>query len=110
MSDDKANSGRLDPPPDKYCQPSAMNLVALLQGVDSIVTGMWSLVHIESFQWITGRKTDLWLVRTSGILLSVIGSVLVLAATRDQVNFPLVFLGTASAAGLIAIETVYVFK
>ena len=87
-----------------------MNLVALVQGGYFIVTGMWSIVHIESFQWITGRKTDLWLVKTAGILLTVIGSVLVLATTRDQINLPVVVLGTASAAGLIAIEAVYVFK
>ena len=87
-----------------------MNLVALVQGGYFSVTGMWSLVHIESFQWITGRKTDLWLVKTSGVLLTVIGSVLMLAATRDQVSFPVVLLGIASAAGLIAIEIVYVIK
>ena len=87
-----------------------MNLVALLQGSYFIVTGMWSLVHIESFQWVTGRKTDFWLVNTAGILLTVIGSGLLLAATRDKVTPPLMLIGAASAAGLIAIELVYVLQ
>jgi hypothetical protein len=88
----------------------AMSLVALVQGSFFIATGLWPLVHMESFQWVTGRKTDLWLVKTTGVLLAVIGSGLTLAATANQITVPLAIIGMASAAGLIAIELVYVFK
>jgi hypothetical protein len=87
-----------------------MNLIALVQGSFFLVTGVWPFIHIESFQWVTGRKTDLWLVKTVGVLLAVIGAGLLLAAMSNQVTSSLGLIGAGSAAGLIAIELNYVFK
>ena len=39
----------------------------MAQGVYYVVSGAWPLVHIDSFQKVTGRKTDLWLVHTVGL-------------------------------------------
>jgi hypothetical protein len=41
-----------------------------------LVSGLWPLVHLQSFLTVTGPKTDLWLVKTLGVLISVIGAVL----------------------------------
>ena len=39
-----------------------------------LATGLWPLFNIESFQQVTGPKTDLWLVRTVGVLVDLIQS------------------------------------
>jgi len=41
---------------------------------------VWSLVHRRSFERVTGRKRDYWLVRTVGTLAVAIGTALGLAA------------------------------
>ena len=33
------------------------------------ITALWPLVHISSFIWVTGPKTDIWLVKTVSVLL-----------------------------------------
>jgi hypothetical protein len=84
--------------------------VALLQGVFYLVTGLWPLVHLQSFLTVTGPKTDLWLVKTLGVLISVIGAVLSMAGAQRSVTRELALLGGGSAAGLTAIEVIYVAR
>lgn len=68
------------------------------------------MVHIDSFQKVTGRKTDLWLVKTVGLLLGAIGAGLIIAASSRQFAPGIVFIAMASAAALLCIELVYVIK
>ena len=42
----------------------SISWVALAQGLYYVISGGWSLVDIDSFQRLTGRKTDLLLVKT----------------------------------------------
>ncbi len=86
------------------------NSVALLQGVFYLVTGLWPLLHIQSFLKVTGPKTDLWLVKTLGVLISVIGVVLGSAGVQRSVNRDLALLGGGSAAALTAIDVIYVAR
>jgi hypothetical protein len=83
---------------------------AIVQGAYYVVTGLWAIVHIESFQKITGPKTDIWLVKTVGLLLAVIGTGLLLAAYRQQFDPALMVVAMGSAASLLAVELVYVAK
>lgn len=50
-----------------------LSVVAALQGLFYLATGVWPLIHIDSFLAVTGSKTDLWLVYTVGLLVSVVG-------------------------------------
>jgi hypothetical protein len=84
--------------------------LAFLQGAYFLVSGAWALVHIESFQKVTGPKTDLWLVRTVGLLLVAIGGGLILAAATRQLAPGIVLIAMGSAAALLLIEIVYVLK
>jgi hypothetical protein len=43
--------------------------VAVAHGVFNVVGGLWPLVHLRSFEWVFGPKTDVWLQRTTGGLL-----------------------------------------
>lgn len=68
------------------------------------------MVHIESFQKVTGPKADLWLVKTVGLLLVGIGAGLIVAALRQQFDPAIIVIAIASAAALVAVEIVYVLK
>jgi hypothetical protein len=74
------------------------------------VTGLWPLLHIQSFLKVTGPKTDVWLVKTLGVLISVIGAVLGMAGVQQSVTREIALLGGGSAAGLTAIEVIYVAR
>lgn len=87
-----------------------MIAMAFLQGVYLTVSGVWPLIRIDSFQRVTGAKTDLWLVKTVGLLLVAIGVGLILASARQAFDAPIVFVAMASAAALLAIELVYVSR
>lgn len=84
--------------------------MALTQRPYYLVSGAWSVVHIDSFQRVTGRKADLWLVKTVGLLLVAIGGGLILAGVGRGFVPGLVFIAMASAAALLVIELVYVLK
>ena len=81
--------------------------LALLQGVFYVATGLWPLFDIDSFQMVTGPKADLWLVRTVGVLVTVIGAVLLFAARGRRVSDEIVLLAVGSALGLAMIDLVY---
>ena len=83
-------------------------MIAKLQGGYYLATGIWPLVSMRSFEAITGPKTDKWLVKTVGVLVSVIGATLWVGATQRQIRPELKLLATCSAAGLAAIDIVYV--
>ncbi|QCR22242.1 hypothetical protein [Pontibacter sp. SGAir0037] len=81
--------------------------IALCQGLYWTVPGVWPLIHMPSFIWVTGPKVDLWLVRTVSILLVVIGLVLLFAAVRRRVTPEIKWLGIGGAAGMAYIDFYY---
>lgn len=85
-------------------------LVVLVQGIYFLASGIWPILHMESFLRVTGPKTDLWLVKTVGILLAVIGAVLILAQVNAEVNTSMIVLAIGSALSLALVEFVYVTK
>ncbi len=84
--------------------------VALGQGVYYLFTGVWPLLDIRTFQMVTGPKADLWLVKTVGVLITVIGGVLMLAGWRRRTTKEMTTLALGSAAGLMGIDAVYVAR
>lgn len=83
-------------------------IVARVQGWFYVATGVWPIVDIDSFQRVTGPKIDLWLVRTVGVLVAVIGATLLVAARQRSLDRPVIVLAIASALGLASIDVVYV--
>ncbi len=84
--------------------------LALTQGAYFLVTGIWPLLSIRTFQKITGPKHDLWLVKTVGVLVGVIGLVITLSGVRGRATTGERLLAVGSAAGLAAIDVVYVLR
>src|SRR5947208_2053294 len=75
---------------------SALGWIALIQAVYFLFTGLWPILHIRSFMKVTGPKQDLWLVRTVGVLVTVIGMSLAVAVWRDQGNAAMLTLAMGS--------------
>jgi hypothetical protein len=83
-------------------------VTATIQGGYYLLTGIWALVDIYSFQLVTGPKTDLWLVRTVAVLIAVSGAVLLAAAYRRRISPEIFLLAVGQAIGLMAIDIIYV--
>jgi hypothetical protein len=81
--------------------------LALIQGLFYLVTGVWPLLNIESFQAVTGPKTDLWLVRTVGVLIAVVGVVLLLSYRSRRITDEVIVLAAGCALGLAGIDLIY---
>src|SRR5512141_1763548 len=84
--------------------------VAVVQGIYFFITGIWPILSMKTFLLITGPKTDLWLVKTVGLILAVIGGVLLYAQMTGTINMPVILLAIGSAVALTLIETIYVIK
>lgn len=87
--------------------PDLASAVAAGQGAFYLATGVWPLVHDRSFQAVTGPKVDVWLVKTVGSLVAVVGGVLLAAGLRRSVPAELRVIAAGSAAALAAIDLVY---
>jgi hypothetical protein len=80
--------------------------VAIAQGVWNVATGVWPILHLRSFEAVSGRKRgkrDKWLVKTTGALIACIG----LELLRSSRTKPARVLGLTTAASLAAIEIFY---
>lgn len=84
-----------------------MRRVSLAQGLFYVVTGLWPVVHLRSFEAVTGKKRDTWLVQTTGALIAAVGAALVVGAFERRSRTGKV-LGIASAAALGAADLVFV--
>jgi hypothetical protein len=98
---------------------SLHNWICWAQGIYFLLTGLWPLVSIRTFQLVTGKKTDHlvtgseadhWLVNTVGALVIAIAIVFLSAAWSRRENVDVAFLGISAAIALIAIDVVYVAR
>jgi len=89
-----------------------------MQGAYFLATGIWPLVSVESFQMVTGPKTDHlgtemgdhWLLITVGVLITVVAVPLLTAACRRVLHAEVILLAIGSALGLTEIEIIYVWR
>jgi hypothetical protein len=79
-----------------------------VQGVYYLVSGVWPLVSMDTFLAVTGPKTDLWLVRTVGALITLIAIVLLIAASRQDRWTEIGVLAVGSASVLFATDVIHV--
>jgi hypothetical protein len=83
------------------------SLAPALQGSIYIVSGLWPVVHLRSFEKVTGPKVDGWLVKTVGGLLAVIGASLIAGGVMQRPGRALRMLGVGSASVLALIDVIY---
>lgn len=68
-----------------------------------MTTGIWPVLHMRSFEAVTGPKRERWLVKTMGLFIAAVG--VALGTTRD-----VRVLGITTAAALCACDVVYAGK
>jgi hypothetical protein len=82
--------------------------VARAQGNYDVVTGVWPLLSMRSFEAVLGPKVDRWLVRTVSGLLLGIGTA---QASTDWAALPVVRRLSAMTAGtLLAVDATYALR
>ena len=81
--------------------------VAAVQGVSYVLGGAWPLLHMRSFEAVTGPKVDDWLERTTAGIMVAIGAAELWAARRDEVTPALAAIGAGSAATLGIVSAFY---
>ncbi len=80
----------------------------LFHAAYDLVTGIWPVFGIESFQKVSGRKTDIWLVKTVTLLILVVGATIGAAGVRKRVTPEIAGLAIGSSAALTTIDVIYV--
>src|SRR3954449_7336072 len=93
-------------------------ILCWVQGVYYLVTGVWPLVSVRTFQAVTGRKTDNWtgregdhfLLYTVAVLIVAISLGILGAAVRGQPTPETALLAVASIVALTAIDVIFVAR
>jgi len=80
------------------------------EGSYYLATGLWPIIHMTSFEAITGPKVDDWLVRMVGLLAAVIGATLLVAARQETRAREIHVLAIGSAVAFAAIDTWYALR
>jgi hypothetical protein len=89
---------------------ASLTVLGIVHGAYLFLTGLWPIIHMESFVAVTGPKTDYWLVRTVGMLAFFIGSGLLIAGIKKHIPFPLIVIAAGSALGFLLIDIIYVLE
>jgi hypothetical protein len=93
--------------------------LAWTQGMYFLITGVWPIVSVETFEIVTGKKTDHlvtgregdhWMLNTISALIIAIALVLLSAAWRKRITIDAALLAVASGLALTVIDVVYVTR
>lgn len=90
----------------EHAEPLASGL-AVTQGVFYLAMGLWPIVHLRSFEAVTGPKLEGGWVKTVGALIAVVGGTLLAAGLRRRVHPELISLAAGSAVSLAAVDVIY---
>jgi hypothetical protein len=77
-------------------------------GIYYLVTGIWPVVSLTTFEWVTGPKKDGWLVKMVGLLAAVIGLSVLRTTGKGARPDPALVVGAPVA--FAAIDTFYVAR
>lgn len=83
-----------------------MSLTLTIQGWFYLLTGLWPIFHMRSFETVTGPKTDKWLVRTVALMISCSGIIFI----RFHETEAALWLAIINALCLSAIDIYYSIK
>jgi len=86
------------------------SLVSAAHAAYYVPFSIWGLLHRRSFEWVTGKKNDYWLVRVVCLLLITVGGVIGRAGRNNRVTPEIEALAIGSSASLAMIDVVYVSK
>ena len=81
--------------------------VALLHGAYWLVGGVWPVVSMDTFEAVTGRKTDRWLSKTMGLMMAAVGGCLLASARRGGPSVDLSQVAASTALVVSGAGTYY---
>jgi hypothetical protein len=84
--------------------------ILITQGIYYLVSGLWPIIHIGSFMKVTDPKTDLWLVKTVGAIITAIACVLIFAYANNELSDAIKLLSILSAAVFAMVDLYYPLK
>ena len=85
-------------------------LVSRVQGAYYLATGIWPVLNRRSFEAVSGRKHDFWLVRTVGAITAAAGLSITIASRRNESTAEMAALKLGTALGFAAIDFTYGLK
>lgn len=87
-----------------------LKAIIWVQGIYTLITAVWPIIHVDSFMEVTGPKTDVWLVKTVGALLIPLAACLMSYLFIETDRRPAFILGTLSCVAFISIDFYYALK
>ena len=96
--------------PDAPAEGEPGPLVRLVVGGQAayyVLTGIWPVMHMASFEAVTGPKVDDWLVQMVGLLATTIGVTLAVAVRARRWGAEVRTLAIVSALSFAAIDLRY---
>jgi hypothetical protein len=82
-------------------------VVSRVQGAYYLATGIWPVLNRRSFEAVSGKKRDFWLVRTVGAITAAAGLSITIASRRNESTAEMAALKLGTALGFAAIDLTY---
>src|SRR5690554_6350599 len=80
-------------------------------GIYYLITALWPLISIKTFELVTGPKVDKWLVYTVSCLLIAPSFLYIYTGLNEELISPLIiFLAFTNGILLILIDVIFVLK
>jgi len=79
-------------------------ILLCIQGIYFLGTGLWPVIHIKSFILVTCPKTDLWLVKTLGMVFFCEGVCFILGGIIARAGLPVKILAFINAFVLMCVD------
>jgi hypothetical protein len=83
-----------------------MSLILTIQGCFYVIMGAWPILHMMSFETVSGPKKDKWLVKTVGLMICCSGIIFLKFADTDAAKL----LAILNAICLGSIDVYYVIR
>jgi hypothetical protein len=90
--------------------PKLLHYLLLSQGLYFVITGVWAIADIHSFMFVTGPKTDIWLVKTVSLILTVMGISFLIAVREKPVPASIMALSVLGALALLFVDVYYFMR
>jgi hypothetical protein len=91
-------------------QSTNLKTILWLQTLYFFLLSVWPILHMQSFEKVSGPKKNDWLVKTVSVLLIADSICFASALFTDAVSLPVILLAITSAAALLLIDLIYVLK
>lgn len=85
---------------------SLLDWVVAVQGSYYLLTGVWPIVHLESFEAVTGPKDSIFLLHMVSALIIIV-AITLLVSLRNEKTVSILFLAVGTPLSFMSIELFY---